>query len=143
MVGEHGFRGEVIPHPTHLIRLGAEPQPEPQPEPQTEEIPDICSQMEQMELPQPTMFTGDPEGEELWSSQTTLANGWISPITQGPLGDELCWAISSAQHYEFGSMIRIWRDGQNWDVWPTYENSRRVVKVAKCGPAGRVYTIIC
>jgi len=135
MVGEHGFRGEVIPHPTHLIRLGAEPQPEP---------PDICSQMEQMELPQPTMFTGIvPEGEELWSSQTTLANGWISPITSGPLGDELCWAISSAQHYEFGSMIRIWRNGQNYDVWPTFEIDRRVVKVAKCGEGGRVYTIIC
>jgi len=38
MGGEFAFRGEVIPHPTHLIRLGAEPQPEPQPEPQTEEI---------------------------------------------------------------------------------------------------------
>ena len=34
MGGEFAFRGEVIPHPTHLIRLGAEPQPEPQ----TEEI---------------------------------------------------------------------------------------------------------
>jgi hypothetical protein len=114
MVGEHGFRGEPIDHPR--------------------EIPDICSQMEQMEI---------LPNEELWSSQTTMADGKISPVTNGPLADELLWAIASAQHYQFGSMIRIWRNGQNWDVWPTYENFGRVVKVAKCGPGGKVYTILC
>lgn len=127
LVGEHGFRGEPIDHPRP-------------------EIPDICSQMEQMELPaQPTMLTGvDPEGQELWSSQTTMADGKISPITQGPLADELLWAIASAQHYQFGSMIRIWRNGQNWDVWPTYDDfGRRTVKVAKAGAGGKIFTIIC